>query len=128
VKVVNARSTEQRSSIDVRSGSAPVDRSTIAVLRLGQLGHARERELPELVEPRARGREPARLEPIDVALPLALEPDQLGVFEDPQVLGHRGSAHGELGRDLADRAWPRFEQMQDRPSGLAPERIQHFVS
>jgi hypothetical protein len=77
---------------------------------------ARVPEAPEFLSPLDNFLERRRLEPPRSPLGLASAGDEPGMFEHPEVLGDRGSAHRERRRELLDGGRAGRESGEDRPS------------
>src|SRR3954464_10092631 len=75
----------------------------IILLLADRLLESRERALPHLVEVAAQDRQPGRIDLVQAACARLAVDHQADVLEHLQVLGDRGPAHRELGRELADR-------------------------
>src|SRR3954454_22718283 len=97
--------------------------STICVLLvLGCLAKRRERLVPEGVEVGAQVGQCLRVHLVEPARADLAVDDQPGVLEDLQVLRDRGAADRELAGQLADRARPGDEALEDGLSrGIAED-------
>src|SRR5205085_9134612 len=90
----------------------------------GRVREAVERVLPEAVEVGPQGRDSVRVEAVDVARALPLVGDEAGAPQDGEVLRDRGTAHRELGRELADTPRPLPQPLHDRPARRVAEGVE----
>jgi len=72
--------------------------------------------IPELVEMRPESRDPLGVQLVQATLPIRAIHDQAGLFQDPQMLGHRRATDRELAGYLPDPPGPIGEAFEDRPS------------
>src|SRR6266567_5116221 len=83
----------------------------------------RQGSVPEPVEVRAQRAHPVRVELVDAAGSQLAVADETRLLEDLQMLGDRRPADRQLGRQLADGAWPLTDPLEDRPTrGVAESR------
>src|SRR3954471_3561566 len=117
VNTANARACGASTTTLCRTAIPACCCSTIALLLLlGCIAKRRERLVPERVEVGAQVGQCLRIHLVEAAgADLAVD-DQAGVLEDLQVLRDRGAADRELAGQLADRARPGDEALEDGPS------------
>src|SRR4051812_18632585 len=87
----------------------------------------REGTAPEPVEVGAERGEPVGVDAIDAAIARRLVNDETGVFEDLQVLRDGGPADREPAGELADRAWPLDQALEDRMPRAISQREPHVM-
>src|SRR3954466_7187881 len=110
VKTSNAFSGVARTTTDRRIDSIV----WIILLLAHRLLEGRKRALPHLVEIGPQDREPGGVDLIEAARSRLAVDHQADVLEHLQVLGDRGAAHRQLGRELAHRPRAVREAVEDR--------------
>src|ERR1700675_4852878 len=76
-----------------------------------------ERLIPELIEPDPNRGEPLRIDVIDAARALCAIDYQSRLFQNPEMLGNRRTAHRHARGDLAHRARPAAQFLEHLPAG-----------
>lgn len=80
--------------------------------------------VPKAIEVRAQGVHTRGVQLVQPPIARSAIDDQVGAFENPQMLGDRRPADWESTGKLADRLRPSQQALEDRPPCRVAERIE----